>query len=248
MASQHQTLPDDATLATALRGALQPGPSRTSYEEVLRDWEAAPGFCSAVLRASQVHTLGLTQAERLLAVLCLKNAVSRRWQRRSPNDSTVSDAEKASLRGALLALLHEPDEKLWAQLELTIATIGKVDGLAAWPALMPTLLDAAGRPDPRDAARGLSALYRVVKQQASRRLLAQRKEFIAMAAELLPRLAPLRQAHAASLLSGVAQRSAAEAAAWLGGPAPLAASSDGSGGGGGSALLRAATWLCKLER
>ena len=79
-------------------------------------------------------------------------------------------ADKAALRERLLSVLDEPDAQLWAQLELQIATIARLDGIAAWPALMPTLLDAASRPAPRDAARGLCALYRVIKQLASRRL------------------------------------------------------------------------------
>mgnify|MGYP001242583336 CR=1 FL=1 len=39
---------------------------------------------------------------------------------------------------SLLAALDEPDPQLWAQLELLIAVIGRLDGLAAWPALLPT--------------------------------------------------------------------------------------------------------------
>ena len=73
--------------------------------------------------------------------------------------------------------------------------MARFDGLAAWPELMPYLLQAASRPTAA-AARGLHALYRVVKLQASRRLLPHRKQFFALAAELLPRLQPLRHAHA----------------------------------------------------
>ena len=84
------------------------------------------------------------------------------------------------------------------------------------PLLMPTLIDAANRPVPRGAARGISALYRVVKQQASRRLLPHRKQFFALAAELLPRMHALRVGHAGALLAGLAQRSPDAAATWTG--------------------------------
>ena len=231
----------DAALAAALTGALQTE-GRQPFEEALAAWESQPGFCSAVLRA-YAAAAQLGQPERLLAVLCLKNAVTRQWNQRRDDQGRIPDAEKAALCEALIGTLDEPDPQLWAQLELLMAIIARLDGLAAWPALLPTLLDAACRPDPRGAARGLSALHRVVKQQASRRLLPHRKQFFALAAELLPRLQPLRHAHASALLAAIAQRDATATAAWLG-----ASSGGGAGDAEGVWMLRAAVALCKLER
>ena len=39
------------------------------------------------------------------------------------------------MRESLLRTLDEPDAQIWAQLELVIAVIGRLDGLPAWPAL-----------------------------------------------------------------------------------------------------------------
>ena len=55
---------------------------------------------------------------------------------------------------------------LSAQLLLLLAQVARFDGLSAWPELMPSLLQAASRPTAAAAARGLHALYRVVKLQA----------------------------------------------------------------------------------
>ena len=111
------------------------------------------------------------------------------------------------------------------------------------------------------AARGCArplALYRVAKQQASRRLLPHRKQFFALAAELLPRLQPLRVARTGALLEQLAQMAPDAAAAWLAPPPPPAVAANGeaspsgaagsSGGGGeGLWLLKSAVALCKAR-
>ena len=213
------------------------------YEQELQEWELAPGFCSALLRLYASPPAQFGVPERLLAVLCLKNAVARRWQHRGVDEGSggLADSEKAAVRAALLAALDEPEAQLAAQLLLVLAQVARLGGLAAWPELMPSLLHAAARTAPRDAARGTFALFRVVKMQASRRLLVHRKQFIVLAAELSPRLQPLR-ARLHGLLQAIRCRSLHEAAAWLCG-------GDGSGGDGAPAVgVEAALALCKLDR
>ena len=53
------------------------------------------------------HSAYRDQPERLLAVLCLKNAVTRRWHQRRDDEPTIPDAEKAAVRDTLLAALDE---------------------------------------------------------------------------------------------------------------------------------------------
>ena len=67
-------------------------------------WEGSGGFCTALLQA-YAATAELGQPERLLAVLCLKNAVARRWQRRGVDEGSggLAASEKAAVRAALLA-------------------------------------------------------------------------------------------------------------------------------------------------
>ena len=51
------------------------------------------------------------------------------------DEPTIPDAEGRAPR-ALLNALDEPDAQLWAQLELIIAVIARLDGLPAWPVLL----------------------------------------------------------------------------------------------------------------
>ena len=100
---------DDLRLAIALRGALRTEDRRV-YEQELQEWELAPGFCSALLRLYASPPAQFGVPERLLAVLCLKNAVARRWQHRGVDEGSggLADSEKAAVRAALLAALDEP--------------------------------------------------------------------------------------------------------------------------------------------
>ena len=93
---------DDLRLAIALRGALRPEDRRV-YEQELQEWELAPGFCSALLRLYASPPAQFGVPERLLAVLCLKNAVARRWQHRGVDEGSggLADSEKAAVRAAL---------------------------------------------------------------------------------------------------------------------------------------------------
>ena len=78
---------DDLRLAIALRGALRTEDRRV-YEQELQEWELAPGFCSALLRLYASPPAQFGVPERLLAVLCLKNAVARRWQHRGVDEGS----------------------------------------------------------------------------------------------------------------------------------------------------------------
>ena len=191
-------------LLEALRGALSADAAvRVPYEAALAAWEAAPGYATALLSVYESPPAGCGGAERLLAVLCLKAAVGRRWNERRSGEPAISDAEKAEVRARLLPATDEREPALASQLVLTAATIARLEGLAAWPALLPALTASCTRPAPLDAARGLSALYRVVKLQASRRLLAHRKAFFALSEQLHAPLASLRTSHARALLGRV---------------------------------------------
>ena len=95
---------DDLRLAIALRGALRPEDRRV-YEQELQEWELAPGFCSALLRLYASPPAQFGVPERLLAVLCLKNAVQRRWHARRPAEEPIPEQEKAAVRQGLLGTL-----------------------------------------------------------------------------------------------------------------------------------------------
>ena len=226
-------------VVVALRGALECPLERRKYEDALRRWEGAAGYGPLLLQLSAVPSPTLTSDERLLAVLCLKNTVLRHWNARRVGEAAVPDADKAMIRSGLLHALHEPEPKLSSQLLLLIGHVARFDGLTAWPELMPFLLEAASRPCATQAARGLQAMYRVVKLQASRRMMLHRKQFFAMAEGLLPRLEPMRMRYVRGLLERLAQEPAAQAAEWL---------LSGGGETAGPDVLNAGLALCKLER
>lgn len=227
-------------VVTALRGALESHPrERSRYEDALQSWEGVPGYGPVLLQLSTMPSRELTSDGRLLAVLCLKNAVLRHWNARRAGEPAVPDADKALIRSGLLQALDEPEPKLSSQLLLLIGHVARFDGLPAWPELMPFLLQAASRPCVAQAARGLQAMYRVVKLQASRRMMLHRKQFFAMAAELLPRLEPMRMRYVRGLPEQLAQQSAVQAVEWL-----LKGGHEAAGRG----VLNAGLALCKLDR
>ena len=149
----------------------------------------------------------------------------------------LADSEKAAVRAALLAALDEPEAQLAAQLLLVLAQVARLDGLAAWPELMPSLLHAAARTAPRDAARGTFALFRVVKMQASRRLLVHRKQFIVLAAELSPSAAAPRSPPWPAAARPLPPLH--EAAAWLAAATAAAATAHQRSGWGGARAVQA---------
>eukprot|EP00962_Isochrysis_galbana_P051640 scaffold23118_cov140-Isochrysis_galbana.AAC.2 len=110
-------------LALALRGALSPAADvRVPYEAALQAWEAAPGlYASALLKVYESNAAaggaggGVPEPERLLAVLCLKAVVNRRWNERRPGDAALSDSEKADVRARLLRACDEKEGALAAQ-------------------------------------------------------------------------------------------------------------------------------------
>ena len=230
---------DAQTLAAVLDGALSANPEqRQACETILTEWEQTPHFCSTLLMVYASPPDGLSQESRLLAVLCVKNAVARNWHQRRQDQAAIPVNEKSMLKANLLHTISEPNQQIWAQLELLMANIGRLDGLAAWPELVPKLLDVAKQADPRAAARGLGALYRVAKQQASRRLLAHRKQFFAFAEHLWPHLQPIHTMLKCRLLDLLDQQAPSETAAWL-----LRADTLG-----GSHIVHAVVALCKLDR
>ena len=90
-------------VVASLRGALDSHPSeRAAYEEALQRWEGVNGYCPLLLQLYAAPPPQLTADGRLLAVLCLKNAVMRHWNSRRSGEPAVPDADKAAVRAGLL--------------------------------------------------------------------------------------------------------------------------------------------------
>jgi hypothetical protein len=128
-------------LALALRGALSPAADiRVPYEAALLAWEAAPGsYVWALLTVYESSAVGgggagggggsaggageVSDPERLLAVLCLKAVVNRRWNERRPGDGVMSAGEKADARARLLRACDEEDGALAAQVRAELKSM-----------------------------------------------------------------------------------------------------------------------------
>ncbi|KAJ0404561.1 hypothetical protein ATCC90586_004857 [Pythium insidiosum] len=133
---------------------------------------------------------------RLLACLWLKQYLKRSWKQLRH----WSDAERADLRQRLLAAaLQEPQPTMALHLSLAVAIVARSDFPAAWtpeqlfaPVLHPLRHDAAASLDQLDQQqqRGVEVAYRVVKELSTRRLMQHRKQFAALAVELLPLVLP----------------------------------------------------------
>jgi hypothetical protein len=107
---------------TALLGAFDAQPSeRAASQEALQGWEGMPGYVPLLLQLYAAPPPRLTPDARLLAVVCLKNAVTRHWNARRAGVPAVPDADKAMLRAGLLQTLDEPEPRLSAQLLLLLA-------------------------------------------------------------------------------------------------------------------------------
>ena len=109
-------------VVTALLGAFDAQSNeRAASQEALQGWEGMPGYTPLLLQLYAAPPPRLTPDARLLAVVCLKNAVTRHWNARRAGVPAVPDADKAVLRAGLLQTLDEPEPRLSAQLLLLLA-------------------------------------------------------------------------------------------------------------------------------
>lgn len=182
------------------------------------------------LIAALAHTRA-GEPERWLASVCLKSAVARRW-RAAPGRAPVSDKEKARLRPLLLAALAaERDARVGVQLAVVVAKVARLDFFAGeWPTLLTELLahiGAAG--DAGGEVNAPLAMHHVLKELASKRLAADRRNFQQAAAQCIEPLWAAWGAESAHIAQGV--------------PAALAQQTSAHG----AALARLERWLLLLK-
>jgi len=125
------------------------------------------------------------QAVRFLAATTLKNIVGRYW-RVSPARGGVLPEEKAHLRASLLALVVDSDTSVALQVAVAAARVARVDYPREWGSLLSDLLGML-RSDAGDVLRERRvylALHHVLKELASKRLLADQKAFHQVCADL----------------------------------------------------------------
>lgn len=134
---------DSAQICAALETCLSADPAaREPAEQLLRDAEGTPGFCTLLL---QIATSGEVSPQlQQLAVLAAKNALGRTWQARDPRALCIAEEEKDALREAVVLAVCSAavTGDMSLQLALIAAKIARADFPRRWPALLPAL--AAG--------------------------------------------------------------------------------------------------------
>ncbi|XP_046626086.1 importin-11 [Neodiprion virginianus] len=142
-------------------------------EQTLKEWETQRGFYTALFNVFSNHSLDINV--RWIAILYFKNGVDRYWRRNAPNE--IAADEKEFLRQHLIADFNEPVNQLAVQLAVLIAKIARYDCPREWSTLVPTLLEGVRGENPLTQHRALLTLHHVVKTLASIRLVADRRLF-----------------------------------------------------------------------
>lgn len=108
----------------------------------LQDFESMEGFATSLVQIIDSDEIPDSKFDcRLLAVINLKNVVSRCWKTRGLTVHLLGANEKKVLKTFLLkrALCKEKDSRVLTQLSVLLAQIAKADWPAEWPELLPTL-------------------------------------------------------------------------------------------------------------
>lgn len=137
---------------------------------------------------------------RLLAALAAKNAVPRRWRRKSKSrGNTEAEQERELLRGdvrdELLDAIGTPDSKLAIQISECVARVARMDFPDHWPNLLDDLVGRLASGNPNVVCHALTTIDMVFEQLATRRLLADRRMFNAVSDKYFIVLLQLFQAH-----------------------------------------------------
>lgn len=112
----------------------------------LQTFENIKGFVNALTQVLAIefdHKLDLKSNCRLLAVITLKNVVSRCWKTRGSFVYLIEDSEKKQLKDFILTrcMCLEKDKRVLSQLTVLVAQIAKLDWPTVWPELLPSLFE-----------------------------------------------------------------------------------------------------------
>jgi hypothetical protein len=203
-------------IASLILQASEPDYTRRSAAQTqLSQLDTVVGYKTCLLRIATAHDAVAADA-RLLATILLKNVVERSWKR--VGGRTVKDDEQTALKAALLEQFDIDDARIGVQVSVIIAKVAKRDWPAKWPNLLPSLLQtiqsgdatntaaaelASGAASKTRTKRALHALHQVLKELASRRLIASRKNFEQAGTQLLSYFAQMWTAHTQHLLGAV---------------------------------------------
>ena len=110
----------------------------------LQDFESLDGFATSLIQIIDSEQVPDSKSDcRLLAVITLKNVVSRCWKSRGSTVHLLNSHEKSYLKEFTLkrAVCKEKDSRVLTQLSVLMAQVAKVEWPADWPQLLPSLFD-----------------------------------------------------------------------------------------------------------
>ncbi|CAK4703776.1 unnamed protein product, partial [Aphanomyces euteiches] len=163
--------------------------TRVAGEATLQQCMKLPGFSLVCLQILDEAQYPLLPAIRLMTALSLKNAVSNSWVTRGSRQYTIAAEEKVQIRARLLAHMDESNNAVATQLAVTTARIARSDFPTEWPDLFAVLRDHIQQERLHRQMRALRVLKSVVKELASRRLMAHRVIFNDLSVAVTPFLA-----------------------------------------------------------
>ena len=162
---------------------------RGPAEEVLKQSETSPGFCTLLLQIG-TNQSAYDTTTRTLATIVLKNIIHRQWNagRRggSGGFAGISAEEKEVLRQGLLRSICEPSKQVATQLRVIIAKVARADWPGAWPDLFDRLVEAVQKwdEDVLLVRRSTYVLYSAIKELSTKRLLSGKKNFLMLTEKL----------------------------------------------------------------
>ncbi|EDW10618.1 importin-11 [Drosophila mojavensis] len=193
-------------VAAALQGAANPNHEIVQKAEAqLSEWEQQPGFfpilarlsmklqgdsdaaAAATSAAAAAATLSDSVKIRWMAAVYLKNGIERYWRHNSRQE--LAPEQKQQIREILLQHYDAEDVP---QVALQVAVLlSKIARMDCWPELMPTLMKQlqACSESPVQQQRTLLVLHYVIKALASRRLMAEKRAFEELSAQIFSYMA-----------------------------------------------------------
>ena len=194
-----------ADICAALQACLSVHDAeRQPAEQLLRDAEGTPGFCTLLM---QIATSGDVDASiQKLAMHAAKNALGRTWsQSRDPRAPSISEEEKETLRGAVVAAVCSSAVQgdMALQLALIAAKVARFDFPQRWPALLPALAEGLQSAEDVVVFHSVRCLHYVLKERTTKQLMRDRLDFIeSVTPQILGPLAQMWSARSAAAITG----------------------------------------------
>lgn len=176
----------------------------------LQDFESVDGFATSLIQIIDSEQVPDSKSDcRLLAVITLKNVVSRCWKSRGSTVHLLNNHEKSYLKEFTIkrAICKEKDTRVLTQLSVLMAQVAKVEWPADWPQLLPSLFDdlKTGDIEPTFSSSSkndaMVLFYSVIVELASKTTPNAKNEFKVSALFMFPYFAKTLEALSLNLMA-----------------------------------------------